>query len=215
MKLIYGTTNKAKIDFMKNHIEPLGIEMLSLSDVDAPKLDIVESGNTPLENARIKALTYYRALHQPVFSCDSALYIDGLDEARQPGAHVRSVGGCELGDDETTAYFSELAAELGGSMTAMYQHAICLVLDDRRIYEYMGEDIASERFLIVSKPHEKHNEGFPIDKLSVHIESGRYYYDMDASEKELAEGKDGFAAFFKRVLLQQEDDKVELWDLFE
>jgi hypothetical protein len=40
MKLIYGTTNKAKIDFMKKRIEPLGIEILSLIDVDAPNLDI-------------------------------------------------------------------------------------------------------------------------------------------------------------------------------
>ena len=200
MKLIYGTTNKAKIDFMKKRIEPLGIELLSLNDACAPKLDIDESGNTPIENAKIKALAYYRALQQPVFSCDSGLYIDGLDETRQPGAHVRSVDGRELNDEETTAYYSSLAAEFGGSMTARYQHAICLVLDETQIYEYMGEDIASERFIISSKPHERRNEGFPLDCLSVHIESGKYYYDMDGAEKKLAEGDDGFAAFFQRVL---------------
>jgi 8-oxo-dGTP diphosphatase len=201
MKLIYGTTNKAKIDFMKKHTEALGIEILCLADVNSPKLDIDESGNTPNENAKIKALAYYRELRQPVFSCDSGLFIDGLDEARQPGAHVRSVDGRELNDEETIAHFSSLAAEFGGSITARYQHAICLVLDDTQIYEHMGDDIASERFLIVTKPHEKRNEGFPIDSLSVHIESGKYYYDMDDSEKELAEGRGGFADFFQRVLL--------------
>ena len=55
MKLIYGTTNKAKIDFMKRRVEPLGIEILSLTDVDAPNLLITENGNSPLENAKIKA----------------------------------------------------------------------------------------------------------------------------------------------------------------
>ena len=201
MKLIYGTTNKAKIDFMRKRIEPLGIELLSLSDACAPKLEIDESGNTPIENAKIKALAYYRALQRPVFSCDSGLYIEGLDEARQPGAHVRSVGGRELNDEETTAYYASLAAELGGSMVARYRHAICLVLDDTRIYEHTGEDIASERFLIISEPHERRNEGFPLDCLSVHIESGKYYYDMDGgAEKKLAEGKDGFAAFFQKVI---------------
>ena len=74
MKLIYGTTNKAKIEFMKKCIEPLGIEILSLNDVNAPKLDIDESGNTPVENAKIKALAYYRALRLPLFSCDSGLF---------------------------------------------------------------------------------------------------------------------------------------------
>jgi len=207
MQLIYGTTNKAKIAFMKKHTEPLGIEILRLSDVDAPKLDIDESGNTPLENAKIKAMAYYKALRQPVFSCDSGLYIDGLDEARQPGAHIRSVGGRELNDKETTAYFATLATEFGGSITAWYQHAICLVLDETRIYEHTGEDIASERFFIVSKPHERRNEGFPIDRLSVHIESGKYYYDMDDSEKRLAEGDSGFTAFFQRVLSEQGEGK--------
>lgn len=202
MKLIYGTTNKAKIDFMKKRIESFGIEIVSLNDARAPKLDIAESGNTPIENAKIKAMAYYHALQQPIFSCDSGLYIDGLNETRQPGAHVRSVDGRELNDEETIAYYSSLAAEFGGSMTARYQHAICLVFDETRIYEYMGEDIASERFIISSKPHERRNEGFPLDCLSVHIESGKYYYDMDGAEKKLAEGDDGFAAFFHRVLLE-------------
>ena len=201
MKLIYGATNKAKIDFMKKRIEPLGIELLSLTDVNAPKLEIVESGNTPLENAKIKALAYYCELRRPVFSCDSGLFIDGLDETRQPGVHVRSVGGRELNDEEAIGYFSALAAEFGGSLTARYQNAICLVLDDNQVYEHMGDDIASERFLIVAKPHEKRNEGFPIDSLSVDIGSGEYYYDMDDSMEKRAEGGDGFAAFFKRVLI--------------
>jgi len=199
VKLIYGTTNKAKIEFMKKCTKPLGIEILSLDDVNAPKIHIDEIGNTPIESAKIKALAYYRELRLPLFSCDSGLYINSLEASRQPGTHVRNVDGRELNDEEAIAYFSVLANEFGGSMTARYQHAICLVLDDARIYTYMGEDLASERFLIVSTPHEKRNEGFPIDTLSVHIESGRYYYDMEHT-KELAEGDDGFTNFFRRVL---------------
>ena len=205
MRLVYGTTNKAKINYMKKRIEPLGIEILSLSDVGAPRIDIDENGNTPLENARIKAVAYYKELRRPLFSCDSGLYIEGLDQARQPGAHVRSVGGRELDDEETIAYFSALASELGGSMTAYYQNAVCLVMDENRIYEHMGNDIASERFLIVSTPHEKRNDGFPIDSLSIHIQSGKYYYDLDRA-KDLAECHDGFAAFFSRVIAKSPID---------
>ena len=40
----------------------------------------------PLENARQKALAYYRICGQPVFSQDSGLYIEGLPKERQPGA---------------------------------------------------------------------------------------------------------------------------------
>lgn len=203
MRLIYGTTNKAKIQFMKKRIEPLGIEILSLNDVNAPKLDIKENGNSPLENAKIKALAYYRELNMPVFSCDSGLYIDELDDVRQPGLNVRGADD-NMNDDEVIAYYSSLAAEFGGRMTAKYQNAICLVLDEMRVYEHMGEDIASERFFIVSAPHEKRREGFPIDSLSVHIENGKYYYDIDGYNEKYRDMEDGFMAFFKRTLSEKE-----------
>ena len=179
MKLIYGTTNQAKVDFMKRHVEHLGIEILSLHDSNAPKLYIKETGSNPLENAKIKALAYYNVLKMPVFSCDSGLYIDELEDEHQPGINVRGPED-DMDDDETIRHYSALAAKLGGSMTALYQNAICLVLHETQIYEYMGEDIASERFLLVSKPHEKRvvAKGFPLDCLSVHIGSGQYYYDM-------------------------------------
>ena len=207
MKLIYGTTNKAKIEFMKKRVEPLGIELLSLEDVNAPKLRIDENGNSPLENAKIKALAYYEALKMPLFSCDSGLYIDGLDDARQPGINVRGLHD-HMNDDETREYYSALAAEFGGKMTARYQNAICLILDETRIYEYMGDDIASEPFWLVSKPHEKRNEGFPLDCISVHIESGKYYYDIDGYGEKYLEADNGFAAFFKRVLSEKEKGKI-------
>jgi len=82
MKLLYGTTNKSKIDFMEKRVAHLGIELLSLTDVSAPKICVAENGNSPLENARIKAMAYYDALKMPLFSADSGLYIDGLDDAR-------------------------------------------------------------------------------------------------------------------------------------
>jgi len=205
MKLIYGTTNKAKIDLMKRRIEPLGIEILSLDDVGIPKLNIDENGSTPLENAKIKARAYYQELKMPLFSCDSGLFIEGLDDKRQPGVNVRGVNG-SMNDDETTAYYSALAAEFGGNMTARYLNAIYLILDERRIYEYAGEDIASEPFLITAIPHEKRKKGFPIDCLSVNIESGKYYYDIDGNSEKYSSPADGFRAFFQRVLKETSDN---------
>jgi 8-oxo-dGTP diphosphatase len=203
MKIVYGTTNKAKIDFMKRRVEHLGIEILSLNDVGAPKMHIEENGNSPLDNAKIKALAYYEVLKMPVFSCDSGLYIYGLDDERQPGINVRGQNDY-MDDDETTRYYSALATEFGGRMTAWYQNAICLVLNNSQIHEYMGEDITSERFWLVSKPHDKgvKAKGFPLDCLSVHIESGKYYYDMDGYGEKYTNVDDGFAAFFKRILHQ-------------
>ena len=199
MRLVYGTTNTAKIEFMKQHAGHLGIEILSLNDVSAPKMHIEENGNSPLDNARIKAMAYYDVLKVPLFSCDSGLYIDGLDNERQPGINVRGQGDY-MDDDETIRYYSSLATEFGGGMTARYQNAICLVLNETQVFEYMGEDIASERFLLVSKPQEKREKGFPLNCLSVHIESGIYYYDIDDYHDKYTNDHDGYAAFFMRVL---------------
>ena len=200
MKLVYGTTNKSKIIYMKRQIEPLGIEVLSLDDVGAPPLSIDECGAGPLENAEIKALAYFRALNMAVFSCDSGLYIKGLEDARQPGVHIRNIEGRRLDDNEMIEQYSLLAAELGGSAVARYQNAICLVLDESRIFRHMDDDIASERFLLVSNPHWKRVEGFPLDSLSVDIASGRYYYDIEGYKRKYATDGGGFAAFFKAAL---------------
>jgi len=202
MKLVYGTTNKAKITVMKKSVKHLGIELLSLDDVAIPKLNIEENGSSPLDNAKIKAIAYYNELKIPVFSCDSGLYIDELDDDRQPGLNVRGIGDY-MNDDEALTYYSALAEEFGGCVTARYQNAIYLIINDEHQYGYMGEDIASERFYFVSKPHQKRVEGFPLDSISVHIESGKYYYDLDKSEEEYYDSGligAGYAAFFQRVL---------------
>jgi len=198
MELLYGTTNKSKITFMEKKISHLGIKILSLTDINAPKMHIEENGNSPLDNARIKALEYYKALKVPLFSCDSGLYIDGLDDSKQPGINVRGLN--DYMDDETAiTYYSTLASEMGGKMTARYRNAICLILGEGQVFEHMGDDIASDPFYLVTKPHEKRNVGFPLDSISIHMKSGKYYIDMEYPFK-YAEVDDGFSNFFEKAL---------------
>ena len=200
MKLVYGTTNQSKLQTMKEHIAPLGIEIIGLNHISTPLPDIDETGNSPLQNARIKARAYYKALKTPVFSCDSGLYIDGLEDQRQPGVYVRRIQGKRLTDAEMITHYASLAKEFGGQVTARYRNAICLVLDDNNIHEHAGDDIASEKFLITTTPHPKRSEGFPIDSLSVHIPSGKYYYDIDNYQEKYFGIAVGFKMFFKRAL---------------
>ena len=42
----------------------------------------------------------------------------------------------------------------------------------------MDMSIATEPFILVSEPHPKSVEGFPLDSLSVDIATGEYYYDF-------------------------------------
>lgn len=95
-------------------------------------------------------------------------------------------------------YYSSLVQQLGGRVTARYRNAICLAVNEQERYEYMGDDIASENFMLVSKPHPKCQSGFPLDRLSVHIDTGRYYYDLDFQPRNASQ--DGFRKFFRKVI---------------
>lgn len=196
MRLLYATGNPAKIIAMQNRIRELGIELIGLKDLNREIPDVIEDGNTPLENARKKALGYYEAFQIPLFSCDSGLYIDGIPQELQPGIHVRTINGKYLSDAEMMEYYSGMAAKYG-DLTARYRNAICLVLDKDHIYQAMEESMASEPFIITSKPHPRRKVGFPLDSLSIDIKTGKYYYELDDGELDQVAVEDGFLDFFK------------------
>lgn len=197
--LLYGTTNPGKLDAMRRHVAGMPIRIIGLKDIMATLPNVAEGGNDPIENARIKALAYFKATQMPVFSCDSGLYIKDAPDALQPGVHVRNIDGKYLDDNAMIEHYSTLAAQFGGNMTARYKNGICLVMNENEIYEYMGDDIAGEEFVITAIPHAKRTLGFPLDSLSVHIGTGKYYYDIDEL-KDRSSMDEGVQKFFKRVL---------------
>ena len=130
MRILYGTTNQAKLDSMKRITKVLGIEIIGLKDVNQPLPHIEESGKNPLENAKMKAEAYYKAFSMPVFSCDSGLYFDNIEEKLQPGTHIRRVNGKELTDEEMIEYYSGLAKSHDDRLIGRYRNAIYFILDD-------------------------------------------------------------------------------------
>ncbi len=199
MKILYGTGNPAKLDSMRRRLSHLDIEIIGLKELNQPIPEVVEDGNTPLENAEKKARAYYEAFGIPVFSCDSGLYLDEVTEEEQPGIHVRTIGGKYLTDEEMLEHYAGLARKYGG-VTARYRNAICLVMDEEHIYKAMEESMASEPFLITDKPHPFRKKGFPLDSLSIDIKSGKYYYDLENDELDKVAVEDGFREFFEKAL---------------
>lgn len=202
MKILYGTTNKGKLQAMEQSVEPLGIELIGLCDLEGSLPKVEECGKTPLENAEIKARAYYEAFRMPVFSCDSGLYFEEIKDEEQPGIHVRRIGGKELNDDEMIQHYSSLAARYGGKITGRYRNAIYFILDREHHYSSMDMSIATEPFILVDKAHGKRVEGFPLDSLSVDIATGKYYYDLEV--KDLSNSVDeGVRCFFNKIFKEQ------------
>ena len=199
MKLLYGTTNNGKLQAMKNALKDFGIELIGLNDMEGELPKIKEDGATPLENAKIKARAYFEAFHMPVFSCDSGLYFEELSDAEQPGLHVRRIGGKELTDEEMIEHYATLAKKHGGKITGRYRNAIYFILNEDRHFSSMDMSIATEPFVLVTKPHKKRVKGFPLDSLSVDIATGKYYYDLDVKDVSTSVD-DGVRAFFTHAL---------------
>lgn len=203
MKLLFGTGNQAKLSVMKSRLEKIDIELIGLSDLKAEGKripQVLENGNTPLENARLKALAYYEAFQMPVFSCDSGLYFDNVPDQVQPGVHVRNVNGKCLSDEEMVEYYAGLVRQYG-NLIARYRNAICFVMDENHIYESMDHSMDSEKFILTDKPHSViRKKGFPLDSMSIDIKTNKYYYDLSADELEQFAVEEGVLQFFEKVL---------------
>jgi 8-oxo-dGTP diphosphatase len=209
MRFIYGTKNSGKLEHMKHILRDMHMDIIEL---DKSVTEPEETGAGMLENAKIKAVHYYKQIKQPVFSCDSGLYFEGVEEEDQPGKYIRRVKGKTLTDDEMITHYGKLADKYGGELTARYHNAICLVLSEEQVISYDGKALNSAPFKLISKPHNKRLEGFPLDALSVEPESNQYYYDLQDFISD-DDGLDwGFQTFFKRVLTPEVKLKFKGFD---
>ena len=73
-KVLFATTNPAKVKRYKEKLAKKGIELITLNDIDV-KLDVEETGENAVENARLKARAYYEATKMPTLRMDNALYL--------------------------------------------------------------------------------------------------------------------------------------------
>ena len=207
--LIYGTRNPAKMVYMKETLRGIPLLLTDLSDPACTVTDAEENGQTPMENAEHKAMHYWKQLRHPVFSIDSGLYFRGVAPEDQPGVNVRRINGHRMDDEEMVAHYAALATKYGGRLEAYYHNALCLVLDETQVLRFDGDDLNSAPFLMVSQPHKRRHQGFPLDSLSVDIRTGAYYYDLPATPSQGKGGVEpladlaliaGFAGLFSRML---------------
>lgn len=200
MKLLYGTTNPGKLIGMRRIAEQLDIEVIGLNELDGELPYIPEDGNDPIDNARQKAMTYYKTYGIPVFSFDSGLYFIEEPNLKQPGTYVRRYTGIDMNDNQLLEHYMTLAEKNGGTIKAQYINAISMVINEDTIYEYQGDAISYEPFLLTSKPHKKFDPGLPLNTISVEIKSGKYFYDIEGPTDDSIKRVEGIKSFFKSSL---------------
>ena len=89
-KIIFATGNEGKMREIRMILEDLGMEILSMKEVDI-QADIEENGSTFEENAVIKAKAVMELTGTIVLADDSGLEIDYLN--KEPGIYSPGIWG--------------------------------------------------------------------------------------------------------------------------
>ena len=172
MKILIGTTNPSKVEYFAAMLSGFGLEFMTLRDLgieDEPP----ETGRTPMENAMIKA-AFYGKHAQNVICADSGLYFDclPLDDARQPGLHIRTPdGGKRLDDEEMIAHYAQLVHNLGGKVLAYYLNGVAIQTDGEVSgFQWTREEAKLGAFYMLDTPCVARCPGWPLDSLSVTLD---------------------------------------------
>jgi len=185
MKVLFATTNEAKINKYKEKLNEKGIELVTIKDLDF-NITIEENGIDALENAYIKAKVYYDKTGLPTIGMDNTLYIEELPLDKQPGTHVRRVNGKELTDEEMISYYTNLVKNYGGKLTAKWVYGM-VIITNTGISKYSW---SKDNFYFVDKPFPEINPGYPLDTISVLSEFNKYFLELTTEEKEIYNKKD-------------------------
>ena len=104
MKIIFGTTNKRKVQDLQNIIDEMGlnIEVIGMEDIAWDRGEIEETGSTIEENSLIKAQAISafckdHNIEYPIITDDSGLFVDSLNG--EPGVYTARYADDELSKD--------------------------------------------------------------------------------------------------------------------
>lgn len=178
MKVLFATTNPAKVGKYAEELKKKKIELITLKDLDL-NLKPEENGKNCIENAYIKAKAYYDATGIVSIGMDNSLFIEELPEEKQPGTHVRRVNGKELSDEEMIEYYTDLVKQNGGKLTAKWVYGM-VVYGPKGAREHTW---SKSHFYFVDKASNMRNPGYPLDSIAIIPEFNKYLVELTDEEK--------------------------------
>ena len=166
MKLIFGTTNKRKVEDLQNIIDEmnLNIEVVSMEDIGWDRGEIDENGSTIEENSLIKAqaiLSFCRDhnIDYPIMTDDAGLFVDALNG--EPGIYTARYADDELALDSSLPKHQcvvKLLRKMNGEQNrnAKYRCCVTSMMPNGDYHQEIGESegkIANEIIGELKKPY--------------------------------------------------------------
>ena len=177
-KLLIATTNKGKLQEIKNFLKDLPVEILSLSDVGID-FDVEETGKTYEENSQKKALFYAKKSGLPAIADDGGLEIAALNN--QPGIHSRRWLGYEGTDGELIDHMIKISKSLPDTnRKAFFKTVVSFALPSGKVWSVDGE----VEGIIAKEPIKKYIKGYPYRSFFYLPKIKKYYHENELSEKE-------------------------------
>lgn len=173
-RVVLATLNPGKIREMTEILVPLGFHSLSLRDlpgIDSP----LESGETFLQNAAIKASYYSFETSMPCIADDSGLEVPVLGGA--PGIYSSRFAGEDASDEDN---MRKLLEEVGHHPRPWDARFVCAA-----VYAEKGSVLASCEGELRGEiiPERKGVSGFGYDPLFYLSERGLTVAELDLDEK--------------------------------
>ncbi len=185
-KILIGTGNPSKLDYLRQLFAGTGIECISPADIGLGKFGAPEDRRTAEENAVEKALAWNAASDLPVMTLDAGLLFLDLpdDHPDQPGVHVRRAPGHIMDDEEMLGYFAQLVHRNGGRLRAAWQDSYCILKDreNYRSFTFTRDMLVANSFLMVDTPCNMRVPGWPINSISIDPATGKYQPEMTAED---------------------------------
>ncbi len=172
MKFVLASHNKGKLSEMQEILGELGVEVVLQSELGLD-LEPEETGETFLDNARIKARAVMEAGGLPAIADDSGLCVDALNGA--PGVYSARYGGLE--DDAARCRL--LLQNMRGSLTraAHFHTSVVCVFPDGTELTAQGECSGTVAYAPLG------GGGFGYDPVFLYPPLRKTFAQMTAEEK--------------------------------
>ena len=174
-KIVFASKNRGKIKELKALLKGMNVKLLSLHDYpDIP--NIIEDGNTFLENALKKARVISEYTGGTIIADDSGLEVDYLKG--DPGIHSARYSGAGATDERNIhKLLEELKGVSTGKRGAAFRCALVLYRADKTFETFEGKLEGK----IATEPNS--SEGFGYDPVFIVPEYGKTVAQLDPEIK--------------------------------
>ena len=174
-KLIVASNNQGKIKEIKEILKDFDLDITSLKEANL-QVDVVEDGDTFMENAYKKAYEIYKITGEMVLSDDSGLMVEALNGA--PGVFSARFAGEHGNDKKNNEKLLKLMMGIKhADRGAKFAAAMVLIINENNIIKVQGE----AKGYIIEEP--RGDNGFGYDSLFYSPQLKKTFAELDGKEK--------------------------------